>query len=787
MAEIAERTTPDHELAALRELLERTQARVAEEQARVITLRAALESSQTDLLGVHGSLSWRLTRPLRATRDFVGGLYPFMRELRGFPRRARYTVAQRGMAALFADVRSELRARLRRGTLAARPPAQPAALAAAALPFAARGDAAERGPLRLILAARPRASIIIPAVNAFARTYTCLASILERTGGIPYEVIVVDDASTDETRHLEQLVKGVRVVRNTSNAGFIAACNRGAAAATGDYLVFLNNDTLVSQGWLERLLEPFAAEQDAVGLVGAKLAYPDGRLQEAGGIIFSDGSGWNYGRGDDPANPKYEFRRDAHYCSGACIAIPRQLFTDLGGFDARFAPMYYEDVDLAFAVRAAGRRVVYQPTCLIVHFEGGTAGTDLGAGPKRFQQVNQVTFATKWARALEAQPSAGWHPDRARYRPGHHVLIIDAYTPRPDRDAGSARMFELCRILRRRGCHVTFLPENRAYDGEYTRALQDLGVEALYHPYITSIEQHLEDCGRQYDAVILSRVSVASALIDAVRRHCPDARRVFDTVDLHFLRESRRVELSGERRRVDVDGLKARELAVARACDITLVVSEAERVLLGQEAPDLPVEIVSLIVNPDPTPAPFTERRGILFIGNFQHPPNCDALEYYLRYVHPGVHQRLPGAILTVIGANVPPQLERLADDGVRFAGSQADIQPFFAAARLSIAPLRYGAGIKGKITTSLAFGVPAVTTSMGVEGMALKHAQDILIADTGPDFIDAVVALYSDAALWGRLSRNGLHAVTSQFSVYNADRALGRVLGLEAAARDAT
>src|SRR3989454_297585 len=683
----------ERELAALRELLGQLQARLAEEQAALVTIRAALEASRADLRGVHASLSWRLTGPLRAVRDFVGGLAPFLREMRGFPRRARYTLTTRGAAALLADVTSELAARLRRGTLAAAPPSQPAAVAAARVPYAARG----------------------------------------------------------------------------------------AEAARGEFLVFLNNDTFVSQGWLAQLLEPFGSSGDGeVGLVGAKLIYPDGRLQEAGGIVFADGSGWNYGRGDDPGNPKYEFRCDAHYCSGACIAIRPQLFRELGGFDQRYAPMYYEDVDLAFAVRAAGRRVVYQPTCLIVHFEGGTAGTDIGSGAKRYQRLNQEKFTVKWAEALAAQPSPESDPDVARYRPtGPHVLIIDAHTPRTDHDAGSVRMSYVCQILRRLDCHVTFLPENRAQDGDYTRALQAAGVEALYHPYLLSVERHLQEFGGRYQAVIMSRVDVASQVIDAVRQHCPRARRVFDTVDLHFLREARRADVTGERRAAHAEQLKAQELAVARACNVTLGGSSAERDLLAREAPDVSVDVLSLIVTADLTETPFAERSGILFIGNFQHPPNCDALEDYLRNIHPAVRERLPHVVFTVIGAHVPPHLERVADHGVRFAGQVADIRPYFAAARLSVAPLRYGAGIKGKINTSLAFGVPVVTTTVGAEGMALKDAEDILIADAPEAFADAVVALHSDKKLWTRLSGNGLLAVTSQFSVAAAERTLARVVGL--------
>jgi O-antigen biosynthesis protein len=768
----------EQELAGLRQLLGQAQARLAEEQAAGVTLRAALDGSRAELRGVQGSLSWRLTRPLRMARDFVSGLGPFFREMRGFPRRARYTLVTRGARALYSDIAGELKTRLSRGSLAPPPTLQPEALAATMMPYAARGDQAFRTALHLVQSAEPRASIVIPVFGAFNRTYACLASILERTGDIPYEVIVVDDASTDETRHLERLIGGVRVIRNQENRGFIDACNRGAAAARGEFIVFLNNDTLVSQGWLGRLLEPFERPENDVGLVGAKLIYPDGRLQEAGGIIFSDGSGWNYGRGDDPARPQFSFQCDADYCSGACIALPRVLFQELGGFDLHFAPMYYEDVDLAFAVRAAGKRVVYQPTCLIVHFEGGTAGTDTGSGAKRYQQVNQQRLVEKWAETLRAQPGPNANPDRARYRAtGSHVLVIDSYTPRPDHDAGSVRMVQLFRILRGLGCQVTFLPENRAHAGDYTRALQAMGVEALYHPYLPSVKQHLREFGSRYDTVIMSRVDVAAEVIEAVRRYCARATRVFDTVDLHFLREARRAGVAEPGRAGKAAELKTKELEIARSCDFTVVVSSVERDLLEREAPDIAVELLSLIVTPDPTTTPFEDRAGILYVANFQHPPNCDALEDYLRNIHPLVRERLPGVPFTVIGAQVPPGLRELGGYGVEFAGPVADLRARFAAARISVAPLRYGAGIKGKVCTSLSFGVPVVTTSVGAEGIAVTHGEDILIADRAEPFAQAVVRLYSDAALWERLASNGIRAIASQFSVDNAERALRRVL----------
>jgi GT2 family glycosyltransferase len=770
------------ELTALRTELSDARARLAEERAAVVGLRAELETTRLELSRVYGSLSWRWTRLPRLGWRFARGLGPFLREMRGFPRRARFTWMTRGPGALFEDVHRELATRLRRGTLAA-PPPRPPAPDAAALPFAARGFEGKRSLLQLPLASEPLATVVIPVFNQFHRTYLCLASILERTGEVPYEVVVVDDGSTDETRELERVVSGIRIVRNASNRGFIDACNRGAETARGELVVFLNNDTLVSNDWLSRLVEPF--EEPDVGVVGAKLVYPDGRLQECGGIVFGDGSAWNYGRGDDPANPRYEFLAEAHYCSGACLAVRRDLFRKLAGFDARFAPMYYEDVDLAFAARAAGFRVLVQPASMVVHAEGGTAGTDTGSGPKRSQTVNQRKFAEKWKETLARQPRPGSNPDHARYRSsGPHVLVIDSYTPRPDHDAGSERMLHILRILLRLGCRASFVPENRAHDGAYTRALQAAGVEAFYHPFLPSLEQHLKFYGARYDAVIMSRVDVARQALPAVRRHCPRALRVFDTVDLHFLRETRRAELQGGRLAAAAGRVKAEELAVARACDVTLVVSPVEKELLAREAPGLTVEVVSLIQTLQPTRTGFADRRGVLFIGNFHHPPNRDAVEYYLSEVHPKVRLRLPDAGFTVIGAHAPRGLERLAGDGVRFAGQLPDIRPSFAAARLSVAPLRYGAGIKGKIHTSLGFGVPVVTTSIGAEGMNLEHGEHALIADDAEAFAGAVVTLHSDAALWARLAENGLRSVASQFSHESAERALARILSIDSGSR---
>jgi len=242
------------------------------------------------------------------------------------------------------------------------------------------------------------------------------------------------------------------------------------------------------------------------GLAGAQLVYPDGRLQEAGGIVFADGSGWNYGRFDAPDAPRHAFVREADYCSGAAIAIRRSLFAKLGGFDPRYSPAYFEDTDLAFAVRDAGLKVRYQPASRVVHLEGVSSGTDVRHGPKAYQVRNQATFAEKWRAALALQPAAGTNADRAATVGGKQsVLVIDAFSPRPDRDSASLRLLNLMLMLREEGAHVVFIPADRGHAGDYTREMQQLGIEVWYAPFAQPLPIWLRKHGPRFDSVLVCR------------------------------------------------------------------------------------------------------------------------------------------------------------------------------------------------------------------------------------------------------------------------------------------
>jgi GT2 family glycosyltransferase len=624
-------------------------------------------------------------------------------------------------------------------------------------------------------------SIVIPVFNHYQDTLACLRSISRSTDGPTYEVIVVDDGSTDETPDLLAWIPGLVGVRNDRNLGFIGSCNRGAAAARGQLLVFLNNDTVVTPGWLRALRDTFQGIPDA-GLAGAKLTFPDGRLQEAGGVIWRDGSAWNYGRSDDPDRPRYNYAREVDYCSGACIMVPADLFRSLNGFDPFYAPAYYEDVDLAFKIREAGFRVVYQPLARIIHLEGLTSGTSTESGVKSYQRTNESKFRGRWGCRLVTHPPVpppeadrNEHARRYELAARDRVLVLDARLIMPDRDCGSLRMMELIRAIRRRGHHVTFVPNHMEVYSPYLENLLGIGVEVIHPPHYHSIPQYLRLHGSEFKLAIVSRADVAARNLAAVRRYAPQARVVFDTVDLHFLREERQAQVQrDEALKAVIAERKRKELNLARLSDMTLVVSPVEKEIIERECPGLDVRVLPTLFPFEEREIPgFAERRGIIFIGGFQHPANVDGVPYFIREILPRITRQFPDVVFQVIGPDVPDKVLALATAQVRFLGFVPDVNPLFDGARVAVAPIRFGAGVKGKVNQSMALGVPTVATSIAAEGMYLTHGHDAMIADDPAAFAEAVVQLYTNEELWYRVSWNGRDSVRRHFSV---EASAGRV-----------
>ncbi len=636
-------------------------------------------------------------------------------------------------------------------------------------------------PIHLDLAAPPVVSVIIPVFNHFKHTYNCIRSIFQNLPRASFEIIIADDCSTDETMLCGLVFSGaIRILRHAETLGFLRSCNAAAARARGQFLFFLNNDTLVKPGWLDELVATFAAVPN-VGIAGSKLLFEDGTLQEVGGIVWRFGDGWNWGRNGNPEEPSYCYLRDADWVSGAALMIEKPVFDQLGGFDELYAPAYYEDTDLAFRVRALGKRVVVQPASEVVHLEGITSGTDTkGTGAKRHQVINHRKFFARWRDTLAGHRMNADQPElEAERLVTRRAFFIDDTVPAPDQDAGSNAALQHMIALQALGYKVTFLPaDNMAPIAPYTANLQKIGVECLYAPFYWSVEEVFRKVRQPPDVVYLYRYSSASKYANLVRQRFPDCRILYCVCDLHYLRMERQAEIENSPAlRVAAESQRRLELGVMQSCDTVIVHSSFEASLLRDADPSLPISVVSWTVKPQPGKRSFRERAGVAFIGGYRHPPNVDAALFLAHDIMPLIRARRPGLIASLVGSNMPREVSRLNRDDVRVVGYVPQLSQVLDEVRCTIVPLRYGAGIKGKVLESLAHGVPCVMTAVAAEGLELPETLRWLVADTAEELAAKVVTLDGDEALHARLSRHALEFIGSQFNAAVIRNALANAI----------
>jgi GT2 family glycosyltransferase len=611
----------------------------------------------------------------------------------------------------------------------------------------------------------PTVSVLLVLFNRAELTFRCIRALL--CSSLPIEVVIVDNASTDLSPALLARLDGVTVIRNDSNAGFGAGINAAAARARGTYLLLLNNDAELLPGSLEAMVQ-CAESQRGVGAVGGKLILPDGRLQEAGAIVWNDGSCMGYGRDAAPSAPEYAFARDVDFCSAALLLTPRSLFHAVGGLDRKYDPAYYEDVDYCVTLCERGYRVIYEPRAVAIHFEFASSGSLQRAS--EMQTGRRRIFVQKHEAWLQRQPSPDpAHIVAARHRTtGRRILVFDDRVPHGSTGFGFGRAVELLRHLTALGHFVTLYPLSflsEPWPSVYADIPSDVEVMLDWGP--ERLREFLDARAGYYGTVIVSRSHNMERL--CARLGPPDRwgmHVIYDAEAVTAFREAERRRLTGQSRDESGERALRSEVELVRDAEVVLAVSELERTAFLQGGARR-VVILRHSCEVRLTARAFDDRRDILFIGAFDPlSPNADSVLWFAREVLPRLTASLPSPPSFVIaGQNPPEEVVALAGSHIRVVANAQDLMPLYGNARLFVAPTRFAAGIPLKVVHAAAHGVPVVCTSLLARQLGWTSDVELLAADTPEAFAEACTRLYTDPHRWTLVRQQALRRVAADYS----------------------
>ena len=619
----------------------------------------------------------------------------------------------------------------------------------------------------------PEVSIVVVMYNRVELSLACLQSLAATLKG-SYEVILYDNGSTDRTQQLLSRIDGATILHTPDNLHFLRAFNRAAKSAGGPYMAWLNNDTTVLPGLVSLTVETLKSSDD-IGAVGARVINLDGRLQEAGSIIWRDGACIGYLRGGDPLCPEAMFRRDVDFCS-AYLLMRRALFEKLGGLDEDYAPAYYEDVDLCLRMKSAGYRIVYEPAAVLFHHEYGSAFGDVSK-VNGLMIANHAKFLAKNNTILQKQPDRDDEAyllkarDTKKYN--KRILFLEDGVPYFHMGAGFPRSNAILKALVGMDHFVTFYPTlyfSEGWESAYREVPRE--VEIYLGKGHTQLREFLESRRGFYDRIIVSRPHNMEFLKQIYKTSddlFSGCEIIYDAEAIFAKRELCKSILTG-----DADGAKYFATKISKEVDLASIASKIVTVSEGEkksfvDAGYKNVNVVSGAYEVSPTPRSFADRRDFLFVGSIAglETPNADSLLWFLKEVFPLIQHEIQDVRFLIVGKLVVKEIEMLRSDSVKILGMHDDLTVFYDQARVFVAPTRYSAGIPLKVLEASSRGVPTVATSLLIDQLGWTESVDLVGAPHGePElFARKCIELYQNENLWERCRDSALAKISSGFS----------------------
>lgn len=619
--------------------------------------------------------------------------------------------------------------------------------------------------------ADPAVSILLHGAAEAQAAWRCVAGLLFAVCTTSFEVVLVDPSPAG----LADLVAGIALPPQDGTGP--DRLSRALARARGERVVLLDAAAEVSAGWLDELSDALA-RFDGAGAVGPKIVTSAGRLAGGGGMVWASGVPEALTFGGNPEDPRANYARPVDWLPATALMARTEDLRALAPALAERDVGAGDGLEISYGLAERGLRIVYAPHAVVavaapdpLHGDGGHSLRAPESSPG---------FRRRWVAAYRNNPPEGTPLASAIDRHGGgRVLFLDLQVPRPDIDAGSYAADQEIRLFQALGFKVTFLAINLQSLGRYAQTLQRRGVEILYAPFAESVEDALARRADAFDLVYMTRYNVARVALPFLRRHQPRAKRILNVADLHFLRELRAglADRSAEavnRSRVTRDT----ELALMREVDLTLTYSDVEAtVILSHHLDKAKVGRLPWVVAEAPGSTSFAERRDLAFVGSFGHRPNVDAMVAFVRDVMPLVRARLPGVSLHIFGSQMVTAVEQLAAPDVLVRGHAADLDAVFGPARVFVAPLGSGAGLKGKVLAAMAHGCPTILSDIAAEGIGGRDGTDYRLANRPAEWADAIVSLYEDERAWSGVAASARDLVRTRYGFDGGVATLRRAL----------